>query len=77
MTCADLHTRLWREDTDVISQAYLYDHDNRFFVGWALDRSWILCTVSWIVLLLNGIGVTAAAYLLAPEDDYEAIPEPR
>ena len=77
MTCADLYTRLWREDTDVISQAYLYDHDNRFFVGWALDKSWILCTVSWIVLLLNGIGVTAAAYLLAPEDDYEAIPEPR
>ncbi|GAB7333983.1 hypothetical protein MBLNU13_g06087t1 [Cladosporium sp. NU13] len=57
--------------------AYLYDHDNRFFVGWALDKSWILCTVSWIVLLLNGIGVTSAAYLLAPEDDYEAIPEPR
>ncbi|KAM0708900.1 hypothetical protein Q7P35_002936 [Cladosporium inversicolor] len=57
--------------------AYLYDHDNRFFVGWALDKSWILCTVSWIVLLLNGVGVTAAAYLLAPEDDYEPIPEPR
>jgi hypothetical protein len=58
-------------------QAYLYDHDNRFFVGWALDKSWILCTVSWIALLLNGTCVTAAAFLLAPEDDYEMIPEPR
>jgi hypothetical protein len=67
----------WIDNTDVILKAYLYDHDNRFFVGWALDKSWILCTVSWIVLLLNGVGVTAAAYLLAPEDDYEAIPEPR
>lgn len=67
----------WKDNIDVISQAYLYDHDNRFFVGWALDKSWILCTVSWIVLLLNGIGVTAAAFLLAPEDDYEPIPEPR
>lgn len=67
----------WEDNTDVILQAYLYDHDNRFFVGWALDKSWILCTVSWIVLLLNGVGVTAAAYLLAPEDDYEPIPEPR
>jgi hypothetical protein len=62
---------------DEIVQAYLYDHDNRFFVGWELDKSWILCTVSWIVMLLNGIGVTIAAYVLVPEDDYEMIPEPR
>jgi hypothetical protein len=58
-------------------QAYLYDHDNRFFVGWELDKSWILCTVSWIVMLLNGLFVTIAAYVLVPEDDYEMIPEPR
>ncbi|KAM0693078.1 hypothetical protein Q7P36_007635 [Cladosporium allicinum] len=57
--------------------AYLYDHDNRFFVGWSLDKSWILCTVSWIVMLLDAAGVLSAAFLLAPEDDYEAIPEPR
>lgn len=62
-------------DTPV--QAYLYDHDNRFFVGWALDKSWILCTVSWIVLFLNSVGITSAAFLLPPEDDYEMIPEPR
>jgi hypothetical protein len=63
--------------TDDSVQAYLYDHDNRFFVGWELDKSWILCTVSWIVMLLNGTFVTIAAYVLVPEDDYEMIPEPR
>ncbi|KAL1583785.1 hypothetical protein WHR41_07126 [Cladosporium halotolerans] len=56
--------------------AYLYDHDNRFFVGWALDKSWILCTVSWIVMLFDAVGVVSASFLLPPEDDYEAIPEP-
>lgn len=58
-------------------QAYLYEHDNRFFVGWALGKSWILCTVSWIVLGINASGVLAAAYVLPPEDDYEMIPEPQ
>jgi len=67
----------WDTDTDAALQAYLYDHDNRFFVGWALDKSFVLCTVSWVVLLLNGLGVTLAAYVLVPEDDYEMIPEPR
>jgi hypothetical protein len=64
-------------NTDAVLQAFLYDHDNRFFVGWALDKSFVLCTVSWAVLLLNGLGVTLAAYVLVPEDDYEMIPEPR
>ncbi|KAK6429745.1 hypothetical protein LTR95_014106 [Oleoguttula sp. CCFEE 5521] len=57
--------------------AYLYDHDNRFFVGWELDKSWILCTVSWIALLIDAAGILAAAFVLVPEDDYEEIPEPR
>lgn len=69
--------RLRDTETNGIFQAYLYDHDNRFFVGWALDKSWILCTVSWIVLFLNSVGITSAAFLLPPEDDYEMIPEPR
>ena len=56
--------------------AYLYDHDSRFFVGWELDKSWVLCTVSWIVLLIDAVGVVVAALLSAPEDDYERIPEP-
>lgn len=63
-------------DTDKYTQAYLYDHDNRFFVGWALDKSWVLCTVSWIVMLFDAVGVVSASFLLPPEDDYEAIPEP-
>lgn len=58
-------------------QVYLYEHDNRFFVGWALDKSWILCTVSWIVLLLDATGVVGAAFVMVPEDDYEMIPDPQ
>ncbi|KAG9707204.1 hypothetical protein KCU73_g17670, partial [Aureobasidium melanogenum] len=57
--------------------AFLFDHDNRFFVGWKLDRSWILCTVSWIVLLVDMIGITVAAKMLPAEDDYEPIPDRR
>ncbi|KAK4540151.1 hypothetical protein LTR36_009737 [Oleoguttula mirabilis] len=57
--------------------AYLYDHDNRFFVGWELDKSWILCTVSWSVLAIDTVGIIAAKLLLPKEDDYEPIPEPR
>ncbi|GAB7358797.1 hypothetical protein MBLNU230_g4022t1 [Neophaeotheca triangularis] len=55
--------------------AYLYDHDNRFFVGWELDKSWILCTVSWTVLLFDIIGVVGAAFFMPSEDDYEPIPD--
>ncbi|CAD0094209.1 unnamed protein product [Aureobasidium vineae] len=57
--------------------AFLFDHDNRFFVGWKLDRSWILCTVSWIVLLMDVVGITVAAKMLPAEDDYEPIPDRR
>ncbi|KAF2726256.1 hypothetical protein K431DRAFT_259071 [Polychaeton citri CBS 116435] len=55
--------------------AYLYDHDNRFFVGWALDKSWVLCTVSWCLLFLNILGVIGGAKLVPKEDDYEPIPD--
>lgn len=58
-------------------QAFLFDHDNRFFVGWKLDRSWILCTVSWIVLLVDMVGIVVAAKMLPAEDDYEPIPDRR
>lgn len=58
-------------------QAYLYDHDNRFFVGWELDKSWVLCTVSWVVMLIDALGVICAALFLPKEDGYELIPEPR
>ena len=60
-----------------ICQAYLYDHDNRFFVGWEFDKSWVLCTVSWTVLIIDAAGVMGAALFLPKEDDYELIPEPQ
>jgi hypothetical protein len=64
-----VHANFW--------QAYLYDNDNRFFVGWELDKSWVLCTVSWTVLLIDAAGVVCAAMFLPKEDDYELIPEPQ
>ncbi|KAF7183629.1 hypothetical protein CNMCM7691_003908 [Aspergillus felis] len=29
--------------------AYLFDNEDRFFVGWRLGDSWIYCTVSWCI----------------------------
>jgi len=77
VVCIIRGTGVWAELETDRSQAYLYDHDNRFFVGWELDKSWILCTVSWAVLAVDAIGVIAAKYFFPSEDDYEAIPEPR
>ncbi|KAF2091565.1 hypothetical protein K490DRAFT_31548 [Saccharata proteae CBS 121410] len=58
--------------------AFLYDHDERFFPpGWALDNSWILCTVSWSVLVLSVAGLAGAAIAMPEEGDYELIPEGR
>jgi len=54
--------------------AFLYDNDERFFPGWQLDTSWILCTVSWSLALLTGVGIGAAAYALPEEGGYELIP---
>ncbi|KAF1817574.1 hypothetical protein P152DRAFT_454155 [Eremomyces bilateralis CBS 781.70] len=54
--------------------AFLYDHDARFFLGWRLDTSWILCTVSWSVLLMSAVGVAAAGWCLPEEGGYELIP---
>lgn len=55
--------------------AYLYDHDDRFFPGWKLDTSWMLCTASWSISVLLGAGIIAAAMLLPPEEGYELIPD--
>jgi len=55
--------------------AYLFDHDERFFPGWQLDISWILCTVSWSLALLTGAGIGAAVYALPEEGGYELIPD--
>ncbi|MCJ1357012.1 MAG: hypothetical protein MMC33_007008 [Icmadophila ericetorum] len=55
--------------------AYLYDNDDRFFPGWKLDISWIMCTASWSVMVLVGAGITTAALLLPSEGGYELIPD--
>ncbi|KAI9813237.1 MAG: hypothetical protein M1827_004179 [Pycnora praestabilis] len=54
--------------------AFLFDHDNRFFVGWKLDTSWILCTVSWSVMMLSAGAIALSAWLLPIEGGYELIP---
>jgi len=55
-------------------QAYLYDNDDRFFPGWKLDISWVLCTVSWSVMVLLGGGIIATALILPTEGGYELLP---
>ncbi|MDI1485198.1 MAG: hypothetical protein OHK93_000335 [Ramalina farinacea] len=54
--------------------AYLYDHDDRFFPGWRLDTSWVLCTVSFAAVFLIGAGLLSTALLLPSEAGYELIP---
>lgn len=56
------------------SQAYLFNHDKRFFDGWFLDKSWVLCTVSWVTLVLNALSIVGAGIFLPKDDDYEPIP---
>jgi hypothetical protein len=50
--------------------AYLYDWDDRFFVGWRLDISWILTTVSWSVVFILSMGLALSGLLLPPENGY-------
>lgn len=58
-----------------LSQAYLYDNDDRFFPGWKLDKSWILCTVSASVAIISASGIIASALTLPSEGGYELIPD--
>ena len=57
------------------SQAYLYEYDDRFFVGWFLDKSWVMCTVSWSFQALVAVAITMAALILPSEGGYELIPD--
>jgi hypothetical protein len=50
--------------------AYLYDWDDRFFVGWRLDISWIFTTVSWSVVFILSMGLALSGLLLPPENGY-------
>ncbi|KAL9034370.1 MAG: hypothetical protein Q9180_005446 [Flavoplaca navasiana] len=55
--------------------AFLYENDDRFFPGWKLDISWILCTTSWSILVFLAGGIAASAFLLPSEGGYELIPD--
>lgn len=55
--------------------AYLFEKDPRFFVGWFLDKSWVMCTVSWSVQAMCAIAITTAALTLPTEGGYELIPD--
>jgi len=57
--------------------AFLFDNDERFFDGWYLDKSWILCTASWTLTMLSGIFVALSAFIFPNEAGYELIPSER
>lgn len=56
-------------------QAYLFENDERFFVGWFLDKSWIMCTFSWTLQLVVALAIALAALCLPTEGGYELIPD--
>jgi hypothetical protein len=56
-------------------QAYLFENDDRFFVGWYLDKSWVMCTISWGLQALCALAITLAALVLPSEGGYELIPD--
>lgn len=70
---ADLGQNLEYELMDGGYQAYLYNSDDRFFPGWKLDTSWILCTVSWTVTILLAGLISTASVFLPQEGGYELI----
>ncbi|KAJ5132621.1 hypothetical protein N7448_006779 [Penicillium atrosanguineum] len=55
--------------------AYLYDNEDRFFVGWNLDESWVFCTVSWCLGIFCAGAIVVAAQILPSEGGYELIPD--
>lgn len=57
--------------------AYLFDYDERFYPGFQLDTSWILCTVSWGFMIVCAVCITVAALVLPSEGGYELIPDMR
>ncbi|KAJ5555367.1 hypothetical protein N7535_007802 [Penicillium sp. DV-2018c] len=55
--------------------AYLFDNEDRFFVGWKLDQSWVFCLISWCFSLFCAGAVVVAGKILPSEGGYELIPE--
>lgn len=62
-------------DEPGVLQAYLFDNEDRFFVGWRLDQSWVFCTVSWCFSLICAGAIVIAAQILPSEGGYELIPD--
>ena len=54
---------------------WVFEHDGRFFDGWRLGRSWVLCTVSWVVEVVIAAGIGSASWWMEEEGGYELIPE--
>ena|SRR5436305_1081676 len=54
-------------------QAYLFENDDRFFVGWYLDKSWVMCNISWSLQALCALAIALAALFLPSEGGYELI----
>jgi len=57
--------------------AFLYDNDDRFFAGWKLDKSFILCTVSWSIVVISAACLALSAWIFPSEGGYELIPSER
>ncbi|EZF70315.1 hypothetical protein H105_07374 [Trichophyton soudanense CBS 452.61] len=53
--------------------SYLFDNDDRFYPGWKLDDSWILCTVSMCLMVVNAVAMYTIARVLPNEGGYELI----
>ena len=60
----------------MVYKAYLYDNDERFFIGWFLDKSWVMCTLSCTFQAVCALAIAAAALGLPTEGGYELIPNP-
>jgi len=63
------------QGTGVWIMEWLFENDARFFPGWRLDKSFVLCAVSAAVQVVVAGGVAAAVLGLGEEGGYELIPE--
>lgn len=53
--------------------SYVYENDEKFFIGWKLDVSWMLCTFSWSISLIIAGSIALVGWLLPSEDGYERL----
>ncbi|RVD81591.1 uncharacterized protein DFL_009448 [Arthrobotrys flagrans] len=50
--------------------SYVYENDERFFVGWRLDVCWVICVVSWGVVAVVA-GLVGLVGWVLPEEERE------